>query len=171
MPTYTFRGRDMTEAVEQVRVMLGSEAVIIDTLRGTDHIGRFVEITATGELRTASSGAPQGAPHSHEPRRDERGAARRGRGAPRGPAQPPRMGPRSGMVPPPRGSGIEPPSRRDFEQAPRTPRPQVRRPSGTHVMPPELALLSDGVPKQAVKGAERYVHPNSFSSEREPIIL
>ena len=51
MPTYTFRGRDMSEAVEQVRIMLGSDAVIIDTLRGTDHIGRFVEITATGELK------------------------------------------------------------------------------------------------------------------------
>ena len=62
MPTYTFRGRDMSEAVEQVRIMLGSDAVIIDTLRGTDHIGRFVEITANGELKappTAQQGPPR----------------------------------------------------------------------------------------------------------------
>ena len=188
MPTYTFRGRDMTEAVEQVRVMLGSDAVIIDTLRGTDHIGRFVEITATGELKANQPDQHQEPP----PRRGER--MRDGRGD---------MGRRPGRASPPlprgrgqmgqraqRGGGIGAPSRRDFEGERNTPRgrradargayppsrkgserrPAPRR-SESQGMPSELALLQDPPARRSpVKGAERYTHPNSFTTEREPII-
>ena len=73
---------------------------------------------------------------------------------------------------PPRAA-IEPPSRREFD--PSSPHTQVGRPpprggarAGMH---PELALLSEPHnAKKPIKGAERYVHPNSFSSERSPII-
>jgi len=192
MPTYTFRGRDMSEAVEQVRVMLGSDAVIIDTLRGTDHIGRFVEITATGELKppptTQMNNAPQRRPDQG---RDMRGGPQplpRGSANMRGGGsgvRPPRMG-HNGRV-----AHIGAPSARDYEhampqgvgrssrvarrpnspmghppqgmsQAGLTPHSTANNPN----MPPELALLSD----PPVKGAERYVHPNSFSTDRGPII-
>ena len=89
MPTFTFRGRDMSEAVEQVRNTLGSDAVIIDTVRGTDHIGRFVEITATGELKPQQPEVPQVATQPQY----------RGRPQPR-PGSP---------IPPPRGGARGPP--------------------------------------------------------------
>ena len=93
MPTYTFRGRDMSEAVEQVRQHLGSDAVIIDTVRGVDHIGRFVEITATGEPKPALT---QPTPPPARPRLTPRGGA---------PVPPPRGGarPSRGEQPPPKG--------------------------------------------------------------------
>ena len=185
MPTYTFRGRDMSEAVEQVRIMLGSDAVIIDTLRGTDHIGRFVEITANGELK-APSPAQQSIPP--QPRRPEVSRDGRPMALPRGPAtlrgapspRPPRMAGQGKEV------QIGAPSTRGYDQGDHTAR-NVRRahpspPSRggmpvpvqqrTNVyqqtpneLPPELALLSD-----PPKGADRYVHPNSFSTDRGPII-
>ena len=189
MPTYTFRGRDMSEAVEQVRVMLGSDAVIIDTLRGTDHIGRFVEITATGELKAP----PTSQVNNTSQRRMEQGREARGgpQPPPRGPAtmrggpavRPPRMG-HAGRV-----AHIGAPSSRDYDHpmshSGRGGARSARRPNSapypprsnaggltphstpTHSnMPPELALLSN----PPVKGADRYVHPNSFSTDRGPII-
>ena len=182
MPTYTFRGRDMSEAVEQVRIMLGSDAVIIDTLRGTDHIGRFVEITATGELKAPPTAPMPQTNHQSPMRRTEQGQ-RMPQMPPRGPA------PRGGSPRPPRmasnrSAQVGPPSSRDYDSAippqdrggrrqrpihsgPQHPSYQGRSTQPTHQgMPAELELLSN----PPVKGADRYVHPNSFSSDRGPII-
>lgn len=183
MPTYTFRGRDMSEAVEQVRIMLGSDAVIIDTLRGTDHIGRFVEITATGELK-----APPTAP---VPQTTQQSSMRRNNQGHRVPQMPPR-GPATmrGAAPRPprmaqgRSAHIGAPSARDYDSAIAQQERAGRRvrssntnaqhaaysgrgvPTTPHGMPSELELLSN----PPVKGADRYVHPNSFSTDRGPII-
>ena len=187
MPTYTFRGRDMTEAVEQVRVMLGSDAVIIDTLRGTDHIGRFVEITATGELKSAPAESPAVAQHHSTRSRDPRSRDPRTQADGRGAAPLPL--PR-GRRTSPRGGSIDAPSRREYDPS-GSGRPAPRgRQRGEAVAPParaqgtgyhsidsshggglpgDLGLLQDP-PREVAKGAERYVHPNSFSTQREPII-
>ena len=183
MPTYTFRGRDMSEAVEQVRIMLGSDAVIIDTLRGTDHIGRFVEITATGELK-----APPTAP---VPQTTQPSSMRRSHQGQRAPQMPPRgptsmrgAAPRPPRMVPSRNAQIGAPSARDYDSAMPPPDRGGRRvrpsnpgtqhptysgrtsPSSHNGMPAELELLSN----PPVKGADRYVHPNSFTTDRGPII-
>ncbi len=47
--SHTFRGRTMSDAVQKLKLALGADAVIVSTRRGSDHRGRFVEITACGE--------------------------------------------------------------------------------------------------------------------------
>jgi flagellar biosynthesis protein FlhF len=171
MPTYTFRGRDMSEAVEQVRNTLGSDAVIIDTLRGTDHIGRFVEITATGELKSSQEiySAPAEPAPTVTPRVKQLTQRRNGL------APPPRSGQRlNTRYQPPksyqatsRGPGaisapsyVEPSVYQDDHNVGKRRGGQNRTNStqGNRNIPPQL------------KGAERYVHPNSFSSQRDVII-
>ena len=179
MPTYTFRGRDMSEAVEQVRNTLGSDAVIIDTLRGTDHIGRFVEITATGELKANQEIYTQ--PHEQSnpivnPR--TRQLTQR----------------RTGISPPPRSANrvnAAYQSARSYQNsrgpgsipAPSYVEPRVyqedapmgsRRPGAkkrTNLSLPQKTVQSPSYASQnPVKGADRYIHPNSFSSQRDVII-
>ncbi|MGB0648566.1 MAG: hypothetical protein ACPGQS_15380, partial [Bradymonadia bacterium] len=45
--TSVFRGRSMQEAIGQLKLELGPDAVIVGTTRGSDRQGRYVEITAT----------------------------------------------------------------------------------------------------------------------------
>ncbi|MAD61489.1 MAG: hypothetical protein CMH49_08270 [Myxococcales bacterium] len=183
MPTYTFRGRDMSEAVEQVRIMLGSDAVIIDTLRGTDHIGRFVEITATGELKAPPT-APVPQTTQPSPMRRNHQGQRAPQMPPRGPTAMRGAAPRPPRMAPNRNAHIGAPSARDYDSSMPPPDRGGRRvrpsnpgtqhpaysgrtsPSSHNGMPAELELLSN----PPVKGADRYVHPNSFTTDRGPII-
>lgn len=59
-PKYAFRGRNMTEAVAQLKQALGADAVIHNTRRGRDGQGRFVEITASGQQQVALRSAAGG---------------------------------------------------------------------------------------------------------------
>jgi flagellar biosynthesis protein FlhF len=178
----------MSEAVEQVRNTLGSDAVIIDTLRGTDHIGRFVEITATGELKAPAESQPYPPPATPQPpassprarQLTQRGGAN---------LHPPRSGTR--RSPAPRGAVSRPSVGRSREveipspsQAQPSPyaqsggRPSARRPiaqfpgqEANHLQPqsqPHNGI--NGSYAAPVKGAERYVHPNTFSTPRDVII-
>lgn len=45
--TSVFRGRSMQDAINQLKIDLGPDAVIVGTTRGSDREGRYVEITAT----------------------------------------------------------------------------------------------------------------------------
>ena len=58
--SHTFRGRSMSEAVQKLKLAIGADAVIVSTRRGSDHRGRYVEITAAG-------GTPREAPESLPP--------------------------------------------------------------------------------------------------------
>ncbi|MFN3201736.1 MAG: flagellar biosynthesis protein FlhF [Bradymonadia bacterium] len=59
--THNFRGRTMSEAVARLKASLGPEAVIIQTRRGRDTDGTFVEITARGPQEPAMAGPGSGA--------------------------------------------------------------------------------------------------------------
>ncbi|MEE2787642.1 MAG: hypothetical protein VX589_09905 [Myxococcota bacterium] len=60
--TFSFRGRSMQDAVEQLKVHLGVDAVIVSTRRGRDKQGRFVEISArrgdSAQLPSAAGASP-----------------------------------------------------------------------------------------------------------------
>jgi flagellar biosynthesis protein FlhF len=160
----------MSEAVEQVRNTLGSDAVIIDTLRGTDHIGRFVEITATGELKSPVQHTvpdQQSRPQARTQRSQQfTGTAQRPLAPPRSQAQnrpQRRVSAYGGEIPAPsrmRNPGRPPQRRPAFSnQAPSPPTSGGRRP-----------ISRSNQPLHHVKGAERFEHPNTFSSQRDVII-
>ena len=52
--TSVFRGRSMQDAINQLKIDLGPDAVIVGTTRGSDREGRYVEITATRPVPSAS---------------------------------------------------------------------------------------------------------------------
>ena len=174
MPTYTFRGRDMSEAVEQVRNTLGSDAVIIDTLRGTDHIGRFVEITATGELKSqVRSAYPESeAEPAQRKQRSRQLTAKNQRplNPPRSNSTPSRSQRRASAYGPSYGGDIPAPSRlrRDAQSG------SQRQPAFSRSSSPTSGgrrpRPQSNLPLNQVKGADRYEHPNTFSSQRDVII-
>jgi flagellar biosynthesis protein FlhF len=53
--TSVFRGRSMQDAINQLKLDLGPNAVIVGTTRGSDRQGRYVEITATRPIEPAQS--------------------------------------------------------------------------------------------------------------------
>jgi len=53
--TSVFRGRSMQDAINQLKIDLGPDAVIVGTTRGSDRQGRYVEITATRPIESAPS--------------------------------------------------------------------------------------------------------------------
>ena len=59
--TRVFRGRSMQEAVNQLKIELGPDAVIVGTTRGSDRQGRYVEITANipAPVETPASTSPR----------------------------------------------------------------------------------------------------------------
>ena len=159
MPTYTFRGRDMSEAVEQVRNTLGSDAVIVDTLRGTDHIGRFVEITANGELKSALQSTYP------EPEEASRAPSIRGRQLTRSDMRAPAP-PRSGRVAklPREGEIISPSAARRNVQRREGYRPVRQQQESFPPPQPTPRPSRQNHPMSRVKGAERYQPPFHYCS-------
>lgn len=51
--TSVFRGRSMQDAINQLKMDLGPDAVIVGTTRGSDRQGRYVEITATRPMSSS----------------------------------------------------------------------------------------------------------------------
>ena len=53
--TSVFRGRSMQDAINQLKIELGPDAVIVGTTRGSDREGRYVEITATRPVQSETA--------------------------------------------------------------------------------------------------------------------
>ena len=60
--TSVFRGRSMQDAINQLKIELGPDAVIVGTTRGNDRDGRYVEITATNTPRNQTASARRANP-------------------------------------------------------------------------------------------------------------